>query len=399
VKPTVAHLLPNYNRFPPTYPAGTELRVEQAARRANRYRPVVVCGHFPGQPEHEQIGSMEIDRVRIGAAYRRLFQKITRLDPLPYAARMWRVCERERVAVVHIHNEPKLLHGLRAELARAAQPVVVHVANEKPIERDDAGLVTRWIAASRYIAGWLEQANGIARERIEVIYTGAEVAGRPAVWSLTAAQRAALRARFGLRNPDARVIAFAGRIVREKGVIELLDAFGKLRARHGARVELLVAGNVRDSDDPANEKAVYGRAAVARMQTMDGVRYAGSLHPSQMHDFLLAADVFALPSLWDDPFPTVMLEAAAAGLPIVAAARGGVTEFLAGCDAFAFLSRPEDADALAAALERYVSSPTDAQAAGRWLRARIEAEFSWQRVADEFEALYDRLLAGRGARQ
>jgi len=44
MKRTVAHLVPDHNPFPPTYAAGTELRVEQVARRQSRYRPVVICG-------------------------------------------------------------------------------------------------------------------------------------------------------------------------------------------------------------------------------------------------------------------------------------------------------------------------------------------------------------------
>jgi len=82
MKRTVAHLLPDHNPFPPTYAAGTELRVEQVARRQSRYRPVVVCGWFEGQPETEEEGQMRIRRIRVGRVYRRLFRKITRLDQL-----------------------------------------------------------------------------------------------------------------------------------------------------------------------------------------------------------------------------------------------------------------------------------------------------------------------------
>ncbi|HEY6822534.1 MAG TPA: glycosyltransferase family 4 protein [Burkholderiales bacterium] len=394
---TVAHLLPNYNPFPPVFPAGTELRVEQVSRRERRYRPVVVCGHFAGQAESETLGAMHVRRIRIGRVYRRVFQKLTRLDPVPYTARMWRIVQEEHAALVHIHNEPKLLSALGERLTTAGRPVVVHVANEKPIDPASIPLVARWLAASRYIAGWLEHKNGISPRKIKVVYTGVDLRAHAAWWQIAPAERARLRARFGVREPDARVILFAGRIVREKGVRELLDAFQSLRERHGEGVELLIAGNVRESDDPANEKAVYGKAAVQRMQGMPGVRYVGSLHPGEMRDFLAAGDVFALPSLWDDPFPTVMLEAAAAGLPIVAAARGGVTEFLEGCEAFDFVSRPEDPRQLAAALERYVLSRADAESAGRWLRRKIEGHFDWQRVADDFESVYDGLL-GEGAR-
>jgi len=390
--PTVAHLLPAYNPFPPRDPAGTELRVEQVSLRQRRYRPVVVCGHFPGEAEAEAIGAMQVRRVRIGRVYRRLFQKLSRLDPLPYTERMWRIAQTEKAALLHVHNEPKLLSGLFPHLARSALPVVVHVANEKPIEAATVPRVARWLAASGHIARWLERENRIPAERIQVLHTGVDAAARPPRWAVSEAKRAALRARFGVTDPAVRVVLFAGRLVKEKGVHELLDAFELLRARPGAPVELLVAGNVRDSDDPRNEKAVYGRAVTARMQTLPGVRWVGSLHPAQMHEFLLAGDVFALPSLWPDPFPTVMLEAAAAGLPIVAAARGGITEFLEGCDAFRFVDRPEDAEALAAAIARYLDAPQDAEAAGRWLRGKVETEFDWQRVADAFENLYDVLL-------
>jgi len=111
-----------------------------------------------------------------------------------------------------------------------------------------------------------------------------------------------------------------------------------------------------------------------------------------MHDFLLAGDVFVMPSLWNDPFPTVMLEAAAAGLPIVAPARGGIREFLEGCADFSFVVDPADPDAIVAAILRYVESPRARESAGRWLRERVERAFGWDRVCGQFEDLYDILL-------
>jgi spore coat protein SA len=196
-------------------------------------------------------------------------------------------------------------------------------------------------------------------------------------------------------DPSAPILLFAGRLVKEKGVNELLDAFERLRVSNPA-VQLLVAGNVRDSDDPRNEKAVYGKAVSARMATMPGVHWVGSLRPEQMHDFLLAGDVFVMPSLWHDPFPTVMLEAAAAGLPIVAAARGGITEFLEECPGFRFVADPSDAIELAEEIRAFVDAPERRDAAGRWLRTKVERGFDWPRVCEEFEDLYDALLGHGG---
>lgn len=389
---SIAHLLPNYNPFPPRYPAGTELRVAEVSRRQTRYRPVVICGGFPGQAERERDGAMEIERIHIGRVYRRLFQKLTRLDPWPYGQRMWQRVNAVGADLIHIHNEPKLLAMLAAELARSPLPVVVHIANDKPIRAELLPLVRRWVACSHYMAGWLEKVVGVPRDDVEVIYTGVDLARRPPVWAVPAARRAELRARWGVGEGDF-VFLFAGRLVKEKGVTEMLDAFARLG--QGRAVKLLVAGNVRDSNDPKNEKAVYGRAVTERMAGMSDVKWVGSLHPDQMHDFLLAGDAFLLPSLWDDPFPTVMLEAACAGLPIVAGRRGGITEFLDGCPGLPLLDQPGDPVALANVMAALIDDRACGEAAGRWLRAKIESNFDWSRVAADFEALYDRLLGAQ----
>ena len=390
-KPVVAHLLPNYNAFPPVVPAGTELRVEQVGLRQHRYQPLIICGAFPGQAEAEQIGAMHIRRIRFSPLYRRLFQKITRLDPLPYGERMWRVLKQEQAGLLHIHNEPKLLAALAQHLRAAPLPVVVHIANQKPFRPQDLDSVNRFVACSQFMADWLARTYAIEAARIQVIHTGVDVSGRPPVWALSPEQRQQRRRQWGVED-DAVVFVFGGRLVEEKGVQPMLEAFERLQQQTRQPVRLLVAGNVRDSQDPNNEKARYGRAVVERMARMTRVSWVGSLRPDQMHDFLLAGDVFMLPSLWDDPYPTAMLEAAAAGLPIVAAARGGITEFLHGCPHLDFVPDPGNPHDLALAMERLATHAGHRAEAGRWLRAIIEAHFDWSRVSADFEALYDQLL-------
>ncbi|MDD3483743.1 glycosyltransferase family 4 protein [Azovibrio restrictus] len=391
-KPVIAHLLPNYNAFPPIVPAGTELRVEQVSLRQTRYQPLVICGAFPGQPIDEQIGTMGIRRIHFSPIYRRLFQKITRLDPLPYGERMWRAIQQAGARLLHIHNEPKLLAALAHHLRATPLPVVVHIANQKPFRPQDLDLVSCFVACSQFMADWLTSTYAIEPARIQVIHTGVDVSGRPPVWALQPEQRHALRQRWGVQDDAALVFVFGGRLVEEKGVLPMLEAFELLQQQVRLPVQLLVAGNVRESQDPANEKARYGRAAVERMAGMAGVSWVGSLRPDQMHEFLLAGDVFMLPSLWDDPYPTAMLEAAAAGLPIIAGARGGITEFLQDCPHHHFVSNPGAPRELAEAMARLAAHAGHRAEAGRWLRAIIESSFDWSRVSADFEALYDRLL-------
>jgi glycosyltransferase involved in cell wall biosynthesis len=388
----VAHLLPAYNPFPPSYAAGTELRVEQVSLRQRRHSPVVICGAFKGQEALENSKGVKIRRIRIGRMYRRLFQKITPWDPWPYTARMWRWIQRERVTLMHIHNEPKLLRGLSGYLRSNPIPVIFHAANEKPISPETIPLVARWIACSRYIREWMVGTYPIHPENVEVIYTGVDVKGRQPVWDLPAGQRSEIRKRFGIFDPQAVVLSFAGRLVREKGVSELLDFFGILRKKYPQSLQLLVAGNIRESNDPANEKTTYGRAMAQRMASEESVNWVGSLPPAKIHEFLLAGDIFILPSLWADPFPTVMLEAAAAGLPIIGSARGGISEFLAGCPSFCLLHDPSNPRSWMENVEPFLQDPQKREDVGRWLRKGVERSFSWERVTQDLENLYDRVI-------
>ncbi len=391
-KITIAHLLPSYNPFPPVSPAGTELRVEQVSLCQQRYRPVVICGAFGEQPLTEERGKMKIRRIKIGKLYRRLFQKLTRIDPLPYPSRMWDIIKEENAALLHIHNEPKLLAGLARRIAQHPLPVVVHIANEKPVIPHNIPLVTKWVACSRYMAEWLKDRYGIPESNIRVIYTGVDISSRRPHWEIEPAYRKKLRQEFGIQNDRAIAILFAGRIVREKGVAELLDAFRIVESRAKTPVHLLIAGNVRETNDPKNEKTIYGKAVIKRIEHENGVRWIGSLKPQAVHNFMLAGDIFIIPSIWDDPFPTVMLEAAAAGLPILGSAKGGIIEFLQGCPGAPLIETPEEPETWVNKLETLIADFNIRQQAGVWLRNKVEESFDWSRVAAECENIYDEIL-------
>jgi glycosyltransferase involved in cell wall biosynthesis len=392
-KPVVAHLLPPYNPFPPKYAAGTELRVEKVSMRQQRYRPIVVCGGFPGELLSETVGQVTIRRIRFSRLYRRVFQKITRLDPWPYAARMSRIIDEEQASLIHIHNEPKVLEQLAGFLKNKNVPVAVHVANEKPLSAKTIPLVTRWVACSQYIKNWLVEKNGIAADKVDVIYTGVDWINQRPWWELPQDERQTLRMNFGIKEQNAIVFLFAGRLVKEKGVLELIDAFSLLQKKSSRPIYLLIAGNVKESDDPKNEKAVYGKQVLERLkQAGERIRWIGSLPPDEVNKFLVAGDIFMLPALWHDPFPTSLVEAAAAGLPTLASARGGIPELLAGSPVPALLEHPEDAQYLCDRMLDLINNESGRLEYGRWLRQKVEKQFGWERVTHDFEALYDQLL-------
>jgi phosphatidylinositol alpha-mannosyltransferase len=105
-----------------------------------------------------------------------------------------------------------------------------------------------------------------------------------------------------------------------------------------------------------------------------------------------AADVFASPAVGQESFGIVLVEAMAAGVPVVATDIPGYREVVRdGVDGL--LVPPNDATALASAIRRVLSEPALASALASAGRTRAET-YSWDAVVPRLEAVYDRVLAG-----
>lgn len=172
-------------------------------------------------------------------------------------------------------------------------------------------------------------------------------------------------------RPDGRpVILYAGRLRTRKAVAVLVEALARLRRDH-PEATLVVIGD--GEQRPALERQVrdhgLGRA----------VRFAGAQPRSAMAAWYAAADVYCLPSLYEG-FPLAVLEAMAAGLPVVASAVAGVPEAVED-GVTGRLVPPEDVTALARALAEVAADPSAAQRMGEAGRRRVEEEFAIPKIA------------------
>ncbi len=211
-------------------------------------------------------------------------------------------------------------------------------------------------------------ARGVRRERIRIVPNA--MAAAPVV---ARGDVDALRDKLALPR-DARVVLSIGRLSTEKGHADLLAALRLLlRDRPELKIRLILVGD--GIERPALERA----AAEANLASI--VIFAG--HCSNVWPYYSLADVFALPS-HSEGSPNALLEAMAAGVPIVACKVGGVPETVEDGSS-ALLVPPSEPAAMASALARILEDPA--------LAARLVSNAS-ERLAQRFspESRYRALL-------
>ena len=157
--------------------------------------------------------------------------------------------------------------------------------------------------------------------------------------------------------------------------------------RRGRAIRLLIAGD----PDPPNPDSIPV-AELAAWRQRPGVELLG--HVADIREVWAAAHIAVLPSRREG-LPKSLLEAAACGRPIVATDVPGCRA-IARADVNALLCPPDDAAALAAAIERLAQDAELRARFGAAGRRLAEDEFSSRRIGRETVALYDRLL-GRGS--
>jgi glycosyltransferase involved in cell wall biosynthesis len=179
-------------------------------------------------------------------------------------------------------------------------------------------------------------------------------------------------------QPDATDLLFLGELRHLKGVDVLLNALKTLKDR-GRRLTATLVG--------AGPDAASFKALSVELGLTDDVRFTGALPARQA--FTLGR-IMVMPSRAES-LPYVVLEAGAAGLPVLATRVGGVHEIF-GDDADRLFA-PNDVDALVASLERALDDEGDLKAHAQRLRERIKAEFSVEVMTEGVLSAYGEALA------
>jgi glycosyltransferase involved in cell wall biosynthesis len=173
-------------------------------------------------------------------------------------------------------------------------------------------------------------------------------------------------------------LLFVGRVVREKGIQDLIRAV-RLLGERGRAVHLDVVGE-------GTERAAAEETAAA---LGDAITFHGQRN--DVRPFLEDADALVLPS-YGEGLPRVLMEAGAAGLPVIGSRVPGIMEIVRDRET-GFLVAPGDPTALAGTIEHALAHPRETEAFAARARTMVEARHSPRRMVEELAAEYERLVA------
>lgn len=212
--------------------------------------------------------------------------------------------------------------------------------------------------------------RGIPADKLEVSYNGVST-------------RYARLERARRSGSDNRRVLYLGRLTRSKNPELLARALARV-VEEDKNVRLIYAG--ADWGERSNLEKV-----VEKLRLTEYVRFAGEVSEQQKEDLLASCDVFVHPSL-QDIFSIAILEASLAGLPVIAFDIGGMSRMIVDGQT-GILVNPPNEEGLASAILDIIGDEGLARKMGEAGREYVQSNFSWDKMVDELESVYQEVVA------
>ncbi len=292
---------------------------------------------------------------------------------LDYLRALIRTClwlKRERIDLVHMNraNDWRPAEILAMKLCRV--PVVTHFHTVN-LDRAPA---TRWSSAIAAVSRYVAEHSDTQGVPPSVIHNTVELA--------RFAQGVSLRDRFGI-DAGHVVVSFVGQIREIKGVADFVHMAGEVAGDH---IRFLIAGQCRDKSRISD---AYTEAELNDLIAGDPrIRYCG--YVEQVEDVYRTSDIVVVPSRWEEPFGLISIEAAAAGLPVVATRTGGLPEVVVDGVTGALVDAG-DTHAMARCVSKLVNDADLRAKMGQAAHERATQEFTGKPV-HVLEQLYESLM-------
>jgi len=324
----------------------------------------------------------ELERAGVPTA---LMPKRRRVD-VAYFRRVGKFLRNNAIQVIHAHEFNSNVSGCVIGRMTGIPVVATVHGREYVASRLRRRIAYRWVgrtagrvvAVSGTIRRFLAEGVGLRGDNVATIYNGIDTERYEGT-----AGSDPIRRELGI-GPGALVVGAVGSLYAVKGHVHLIRALADV-ARDLPDVACIVAGRGELRAELEDE--------ARRLGLHDRVRFLG--YRSDVPRLLAAMDVFVLPSL-SEGLPLSLLEAMAAGVPVVATEVGGNAEVIDD-GATGFLVPPRRSDLLAERIREVLGDRSRARAMSLRARRSVQERFSADRMVRDYERLFGGLLAERSA--
>lgn len=279
---------------------------------------------------------------------------------------------REKIDVIIANNGREYWPAAIGAILSGARIIFIRHQTDK-IKRSTRWLINRHIekviAVSRAVRNALLK-SGISEEKIEIIHNSVDM------WKFSpqGLDKNEIRQGLGIGRNDM-VIGSVGKLNKGKGVYDLLHAVGKMSEKHPL-LKLLFVGDGQEREGLELE--------AERLSIKDRVAFAGIR--KDVEKMYSAMDIFVLPSVCEEAFGMVIIEAMSMGKPVIATTVGGIPEIIKD-GVNGMLIPPGDSASIANAIERLIDNPDFCKTISAEGRKTVENNFSDMAMGERFDAI------------
>jgi spore coat protein SA len=288
--------------------------------------------------------------------------------------------KRYSIDLIHIHTVYSVLAAAMAKLGFHI-PVICSIHNEirnaLPIKSCD-----RILANSQFIKDSLSK-RGVQPTRINVLPIAVDANKYKSKLNTEHAKK-----EVGMC--DLPIILFVGRKCAEKGPQILIDALPKI-IMHTPKIIAILIGPDHSFSSYSETYTRFLQARAKKLHVEENVIFKAFISENALIQFYNAADVFVFPSIWQEPFGKVILEAMSFEKPVVASSVGGVPEIIAD-GVNGLLVPPKNPDALATSVNYLLDNTKIAKEIGGNGRKTVLEKYCFEKVGERCSEIYEELV-------
>ncbi|AHM58644.1 group 1 glycosyl transferase [Flammeovirgaceae bacterium 311] len=276
------------------------------------------------------------------------------------------ICKLKGIKIFHLHNRPT--YSIVIRKLNPSAKIIVHMHNDHFLTLNKSTLnhvmlcTDVIICVSDYIRNNIEEycrANGVIAKPLYTLYNGVDT-------------NKFKKLQVSL---NSKVIFFSGRLIPEKGVEQLIDAFIKVLKDFPDAV-LKIAGGAGFGTNVDTEFIIRLKEKSSLYPA--NILFLGFVNHQEIHQLYNHSIIYVCPSIWNDPFPLTVLEAMSSGLALVASEKGGIPEAVGQAG---LVVNPSNVEQLSNAIKTLLKDGLLTEQLGLQARQRVLEYFTWEKVS------------------